>query len=311
MVIIYGFGVHAKEIFDLNGDLLDEIEVVIDRNCRTVLGEKGGGEYKCISWENFVENKDKYMSNVIIIGTVKYENEIRKKIVDSGLFLNKNILRIDEWVRRRPIEKMEQLMNDAGAIDRNLLKNAKVMSSRDDVLCMMPSNMVVAEVGVAFGDFSRKILDNMHPSKFYAVDIFDDSIKGMWGNNLFEEANMTHYEWYKNRFSKEVAAEIVELRKGYSWECLKQFPDNYFDYVYLDAGHDYISVSRDVEELKRVVKAGGVIQFNDYIMCSYISMITYGVMPVVNKLVNDTRSEVLYYCLSLHGFDDIVIRLNK
>lgn len=146
------------------------------------------------------------------------------------------------------------------------------MSSRDDVLSMMPRNMVVAEVGVAFGDFSRKIWDHMNPSKFYTVDVFDDSVKGMLGKNLFGEANMTHYEWYKNRFSKEIASEIVELRKGYSWECLEQFPDNYFDYVYLDAAHDYMSVSRDVEELKRVVKAGGVIQFNDYIFYDYSAM---------------------------------------
>lgn len=308
MVIIYGFGKYAENIFNFNDDLLDEIEVVIDRKCQTILGGKREREYKCISWENFVENKDKYMSNVIIIGTVDYENEIRKKIVDSGLFLDKNILRIDDWVRRHPIEMARQLIDNVGAIDRTLLKNAKVMPSRYDVLSMMPRNMVVAEVGVAFGDFSRKILDDMHPSKFYAVDIFDESLF-RW--NLFEETNMTHYEWYKNRFGKEIAAGIVELKKGYSWECLEQFPDDYFDYVYLDAGHDYISVSRDVEELKRVVKAGGIIQFNDYIFYDYVAMVPYGVMPVVNKFVNDTRSEVLYYCLSLGGFDDIVIRLNK
>ena len=306
MVIIYGFGAHAKRIYDLYGDFLDEIEVVIDRKCQTI-----SGKYKCISWENFVENKDKFTSNVIIIGTVKYENEVRQKIIDSSLFLDQNILSINDWARMGEIKKMQQLMYAGGLIDKSLLKNAKVMPSRDDVLSMMPINMVVAEVGVAFGDFSRKILDNMHPSKFYAIDIFDDSVKGMWEKNIFEETNMTHYEWYKNRFSKEIAAEIVEQRKGYSWECLEQFPDNYFDYVYLDAAHDYISVSRDVEVLKRVVKAGGIIQFNDYIFYDYGVMVPYGIMPVVNKLVNDTKSEVLYYCLSLDGFDDIVVRLNK
>ena len=309
MVIVYSFGLQAKRILDFYGNLFEEIEVVIDRKCQTILD----GKYKCISWENFVENKDKYVSNVIIIGTEKYEKEVRKKIVDSGLFLDKNILRISDWARMCAIQKTQQLMYTAGAIDKNLLKNAKVMPGRDDVLSMMPRNMVVAEVGVAFGGFSRKILDNMHPSKFYAVDIFEDSVKGFWGSNILEDTNMTHYEWYKNKFSKEIAAEIVELRKGYSWECLEQFPDNYFDYVYLDAAHDYISVSRDVEVLKRVVKAGGIIQFNDYILCDYTVIGTppYGVMPVVNKLVNDTKSEVLYYCLSLSGFDDIVVRLNK
>lgn len=310
MVIVYGFGAHAKRLFDTYDVPLMEIEAVIDKKCQTVFD----GKYKCISWDDFSESRDKYISDTIIIGTVDYEKEIRKKIINSGLFSDQKILHIDSWIRMYPksvgLKKMQQQMNAVGTIDKELLKNARVLASRDDALSVMPRNMVVAEVGVAFGNFSRKILDNMHPTKFYALDIFTNK-KGFWNNNLFEEANLTHYEWYKNRFSKEVAEGIVELRKGYSWECLGQFPDNFFDYVYLDAAHDYESVRKDVEVLKRVVKAGGIIQFNDYIYCDYISDMFYGIMPVVNKLVNDTRSEVLYYCLSVNGFDDIVVKLNK
>jgi hypothetical protein len=30
---------------------------------------------------------------------------------------------------------------------------------------------IVAEAGAAYGDFSREIIDNLNPDKFYAIDV--------------------------------------------------------------------------------------------------------------------------------------------
>lgn len=312
MVILYGFGKYAQKLFSCCDAPLDEIEVIIDRK-----GQSNEIDINTISWECFVKNRNKYISKTVIIGTENYEKEIREQLIESGFFSEQKIIFIDDWIAlyqiadgRRQLEETEELMEKAGEINKELLKNARVMANREDVLKEFPKNAIVAEVGVAFGDFSKKILNEMCPKKFYAIDVFDDNTTGFWGRNLFQEVNMTHFEWYKNEFKQEINKGIVETKKGLSWECLAQFPDCYFDYVYLDAAHDYSNVKKDVEELKRVVKPGGIIQFNDYIFFDHVAKIYYGTMPVINTFINETKSEVLYYCLSLSGFDDIVIKLN-
>lgn len=202
-------------------------------------------------------------------------------------------------------------MKEAGEIKDDLLVDAKVVANRVSVLERLPKGMIAAEIGVAYGAFSEKILDTMRPKKFFAIDMFDESVKGFWGNDAFSKANMTHLEWYRTKFKEEIDQGILEIRKGFSCECLLRFPENYFDYIYLDAGHDYDNVKRDVQEIRRVIKPKGIIQFNDYIFFDYMGNEFYGVMPVVNRLVNETKSKVLYYCLSLSGFDDIVVEFNK
>ena len=118
--------------------------------------------------------------------------------------------------------------------------------------------------------------------------------------------------YLKNReFRNEIEEGIFEVKQGLSWDVLAEFPDNYFDYAYLDAGHSYENVARDVAILRQKIKEGGIIQFNDYIRYDYMAHMFYGIVPVVNELIEKSNSEVLYYCLSENGFDDIVLRYQK
>lgn len=193
-------------------------------------------------------------------------------------------------------------------IPAECLTNAKVLTSREDALLQVPRGGVAAEIGVALGYFSRKIMDTVKPEKFYAVDLFPDNLDAIWGTEFKEKR---HFGWYRDTFSRDIESGVMEIKRGVSWEMIAEFPDDYFDYVYVDAAHDYVSVQKDVEALVPKVKHGGIIQFNDYIIFDYYKKGPYGVVPVVNKLVRNTHSEVLYYCLSTNCFDDIVIRLNK
>ena len=177
----------------------------------------------------------------------------------------------------------------------------------------MPRNAVTAEVGVAYGGFSRVILKELSPKKFYAVDVF--SIKPgeveFWGEDRLLRANMTHYEYYRKNFEKEIAAGKVEMRQGLSFDELWKFDDNYFDYVYLDAGHDYESVRKDILALEHKVKHNGFIQFNDYIPYSYLEGYPYGVVQAVNEFLRRGKHMVKYYCLHPYGYDDIVVQIVK
>ncbi|RKI87619.1 class I SAM-dependent methyltransferase [Parablautia intestinalis] len=318
MVIIYGFGQHMNAILEDYCIPINEIECIIDNG----LSERSIyiGDIKIISFESYLSNRDTFKSDKMVVGAKARFQEIKDELLKTGYFWEENIIYVDEWIKNFPRtsdflngsvaesrkKDLRQMCNQVGLISDNALKNAKLLNCREAACYSIPLNSVVAEIGVAFGDFSKKILQIAKPRKFYAIDMFSEKTTGFWGKNIFYENNMTHEEWYKQNFNSYIKNEVMEIRKGISWECMEQFPDNYFDYVYLDAAHDYNSVSKDINILKQKVKEGGMIQFNDYNYRDW-----YGVVPAVNELIRDTGSEVLFYCLSIDNTNDIVVKLNK
>jgi len=133
-------------------------------------------------------------------------------------------------------------------------------------------------------------------------------------NDLFKRDNMPHRQWYEDRFKEEIANGIMELRQGMSWDCISEFPDKYFDYVYVDAGHDYQSIKKDIDALSSKVKNGCFIQFNDYCIGGPFTQ-PYGIIRAVNSFVNSGTHLVKYFCLNreqyLIGTFDIVIQLQN
>lgn len=81
--------------------------------------------------------------------------------------------------------------------------------------------------------------------------------------------------------------------------------------MYLDAGHDYDSVSKDIAVLRKKVKNGGIIAFNDYTFFSLYENIEYGVYRAVNELLAEGNCEVIAYCLQANKMDDIIVRISK
>lgn len=217
------------------------------------------------------------------------------------------------FTEKRNMKLLDRRIKEAGDLPGESLLNARVLASRYEAVKLMPKGMVAAEVGVAYGDFSDFIIKTMQPSHFYAIDFFNKNNPqiSFWERNDFKEAGMTHEDWYRKRFADLIRADKMTVCSGLSWDCLEQFEDDFFDYLYIDAGHDYESVKRDIEVAVRKVKHNGYIQFNDYILWDMFLGEYYGVVPAVNEMVRRTKSQILYYCFNLYRFDDIVVRLNK
>lgn len=203
---------------------------------------------------------------------------------------------------------MESRLREAGALPASAFKDSRLLPNREEALKYVGEGGIAGEVGVAYGDFSQKILTHLKPEHFYAIDIFGNT--DFWDRHDLAESGLDHEEWYRRRF-KELIPEKMTVCKGLSWETLDRFEDDYFDYLYIDAVHAYDGVSRDIEAAVKKVKDGGIIQFNDYTLWDVFDDIYYGVVPAVNEFVRRTNSEILFYCLDEYGFDDIVIRLNK
>ena len=201
----------------------------------------------------------------------------------------------------------------AEPISATAFDSAVLLPDRQSALEYMPKNVVAAEIGVAYGDFSKSILEAMTPRKFYAVDYFSqsDPYVNYFGRDDFIRDNMPHQKWYEHRFSAEIENGVMEVRQGYSWDRIAEFPDDYFDYAYLDAGHNYYSVKKDIDALARKMKDGGYIQFNDYSNGPVLANYAYGVIGAVNSFINSGEHKVRYFCLSPSGYHDIVVQVCK
>jgi hypothetical protein len=194
----------------------------------------------------------------------------------------------------------------------HLFENSRVCNSREHVLQMLPKGGVIAEVGVAYGNFSALLLEWLAPQKFIAIDSFAFTAGDEpWKQTILKESNLSHVNYYEKRFGREIKNGVVEIHKGLSWEMLEKLPDKSLDYLYLDAGHSYDEVKKDISQAKKKIKDTGIIQFNDYTLFDAFAFIPYGVPKAVHEFMLAENYEMLFLCLHQQFFCDVVVRKKR
>ena len=194
------------------------------------------------------------------------------------------------------------------SINSSNLKFAKLYADRTYMaIDLVPQFSVIGEIGVANGNFSNFIMSQLHPSKFIAFDTFDmdqyDVIWGMKKEEIFN--NMSHLQYYKSQF----ANAIIEV--GFSCDTLRRYPNDYFDFLYIDADHSYESAAKDAEISYNKIKNNGIIFFNDYTMFDHINMGEYGVVKAANEFIIKYDLQVLGLSLHNQMFCDLAVRVTK
>ena len=187
--------------------------------------------------------------------------------------------------------------------------DAKLYANRMDALDFLPRGGVVAELGVAQGDFSQAMLDRLAPARFDAYDIFRmHEVDAFWGRPTRELlGGHVHEDFYRRRFAPLIETGRVRVFEGDSAEQLSHRPDDLYDVIYIDADHTGESVRRDAEVAARKLKADGILVFNDYILVDHILGTPYGIVPVVNDFCVNRGWRVVYYALNPQLFCDIAI----
>tara|TARA_R100000808_G_C2140613_1_gene148432 strand:- start:1230 stop:1838 length:609 start_codon:yes stop_codon:yes gene_type:complete len=152
------------------------------------------------------------------------------------------------------------------------------LDTRTDFLKYMssviPRDSVCVEVGVLDGEFSAEILEHIKPKKLYLIDPWktgsDKNGKqrryyGPNANIKTAYSNQRRLDLVKNRFSEEISKGQVELKRGFSYEVIDEFPDNYFDFVYIDACHLYDCVKADLNMFyPKLISSGSFMCGHDY-----------------------------------------------
>lgn len=138
------------------------------------------------------------------------------------------------------------------------------LSTRESLIQSLPHNGVVAEIGVDYGFFSEKIYELNKPSKLILVDCWEEQSEEVYGNDPANNTNKfknSQFEEVLNKFSK--YANVV-ICKEYSQSAAMLFPNDFFDWIYIDANH--LQVVEDIIAWWNKVKVGGFILGHDYTM---------------------------------------------
>lgn len=173
----------------------------------------------------------------------------------------------------------------AQELPSELIANLTVVANRLALLEQLPKAAVVAEIGVASGGFSRKILDTCNPTTLHLIDPWDSV------SDLYDETALARVQ---ARYETEIEAGTVVLHRGYSTAMLHTFPDRSLDWLYLDAAHDFENVRKDLEACKPKLKFDGILAGHDYTRWAHDARERYGVIEAVNAFCVQEDWEMIY-----------------
>ncbi len=111
-----------------------------------------------------------------------------------------------------------------------------------------------AEIGVRYGHFSKYLLGHSELSLLYSID--------PWNWN--EENDDPDASYRITQENLEPFGNRSKMIKAKNEDVLHLFDTETFDFVYLDALHDYESVKRDIENWWKRLRVGGCLAGHDY-----------------------------------------------
>lgn len=138
-----------------------------------------------------------------------------------------------------------------------------MITSRFEIEKIISPNSIGCELGVFKGDFSDILLQTNKFAKLYLVDLFYGNIQSgdTYGNNVEVKNGEQLYNFVSQKFKNNSKVVIV---KQDSISFLKEFPDEYFDFIYIDTTHQYEQTKKELNLAFKKVKTNGIIAGHDY-----------------------------------------------
>lgn len=187
-------------------------------------------------------------------------------------------------------------------ISQDQLNNAKLYSTKFEFIKHLPMGGNILEIGTLAGDYAELLLET-NPLSIDLVDVFEAND---WRDlNRFDKRG--HYNFVKNRFKNNPE---VSLLRGYSHDVLPTLKKKY-DYIYIDANHDYEHASQDLADALPLLAEGGIIGLNDYIYDD-ADYIVYGVIETVCEFLDKNKDwQVIGFALQERMYADIYLQKIK
>lgn len=132
-----------------------------------------------------------------------------------------------------------------------------------ELLNKIVPNGIGVEVGVEKGLYSEYLLSNWNCNLLYSIDSWTyqpDSHQDASNIDQFEQ-DVNYYETKKRLAKFKKRSKII---RSYSDAASRLMGDSTLDFVYLDARHDFRSVTSDIGCWWPKVKYGGILGGHDY-----------------------------------------------
>ena len=118
--------------------------------------------------------------------------------------------------------------------------------------------LIGAEIGVCQGKYSRCLWEHNPKSTIYSID--------PW----------LAYDKYEEGYTQEAMDQLREeamkrlegtgcvIMRATSMKAVTRFCDGFFDWVYIDANHEFQHVANDIAEWSKKVRVGGIVAGHDF-----------------------------------------------
>ncbi len=169
------------------------------------------------------------------------------------------------------------------------LEHARLLPDRGELLYRIPHGGVAVEVGAAFGEYSREILEKNQPRKLYLID--------PWSMDRYS-SGLAEIE---SSFAREIQEGRLELRQGTSLEKLSEFESASIDWVYIDTDHSFELTWQELVLCDSKVNRTGRIAGHDFCTGNTVKPIVYGVVEAVTKFCKDYGWQFEFLTVESHA----------
>lgn len=238
---------------------IQQIHNISPKNCRE-FGEN-------FSLESVGELYEKYFQDVLNVHTGK------------GWYESNPTNQLQSLYKNYP----QKLKSSKDILDR--MSVLKTINYRKDITKVFKDLDIttVCEVGVRDGEnlFSL-VTDGVEFA--LGVDIWKNTDNPSENDLNFSQEELD--KQYQNVLNKSFDYKgRVAISRKFSHEAAQDFPDEYFDYIYLDADHTYEAVKRDLEVWWPKLKKNGLIGLHDYENVTHEG-VEFGVVKAVTEFIS-------------------------
>lgn len=125
---------------------------------------------------------------------------------------------------------------------------------QEKILPHLPNNPSILEIGVYEGYCTRWMCENIPNCKIEVIDTFLGSME----NNVQQDL-LTAFK--ENTFNYR---NCININHGESYEHVRKFGKNNFDFIYVDGSHKAKDVLIDAIQSFYCLKKNGIMAFDDY-----------------------------------------------
>jgi hypothetical protein len=134
---------------------------------------------------------------------------------------------------------------------------------REDIFPQKINSMglrIGVEVGVQQGLFSQHLLENSTLDHLFCIDMWEEPTRRE-ARKKKEKCVEIYMFAVKNLMPFKNCCNLIKLD---SVRGAALFKNDYFDFIFIDAGHTYEDVKRDIKVWYPKLREGGVMAFHDY-----------------------------------------------